>query len=187
VLGFVPLKMVNKVRCPRSVLDAGVSRPDKPGDKDSQIPSIEENSVFGLHPSEMDEYLRQDVTNPDNQGVLVQAMCKFLRTRDAIFGNMLYSDPSWETILLLHAARTENRPVTFADLHVVLLASPETLTRCISMLEANGLVTRREVKPAPILELSAKALEMIDRMFKTTPNNTDPVWENVKINSTADF
>ncbi len=135
----------------------------------------------------MDEYLRQDVTNPDNQGVLVQAMCKFLRTRDAIFGNMLYSDPSWETILLLHAARTENRPFTFADLSAVLLASSETLTRCISMLESNDLVTRRDIKPVPVLELSTKALEMIDRMFKTTPNNADPVWENLKIASKAHF
>jgi hypothetical protein len=165
----------------------GVSRIDEPGEKDSQIPPIEENSVFGLHSSEMDEYLRQDVTNPDNQGVLVQAMCKFLRTRDAIFGNMLYSDPSWETILLLHAARTENRPVTFADLSAVLLASSETLTRCISMLESNDLVTRRDIKPVPVLELSTKALEMIDRMFKTTPNNADPVWENLKIASKAHF
>ena len=135
----------------------------------------------------MDEYLRQDVTNPDIQGTLVQAMCKFLRTRDSIFGNMLYSDPSWETILLLHAARTENRPVTFADLSSVLLASPETLTRCVSMLEANDLVTTRDSKPAPVLELSAKALEMIDRMFKHTPNYADPVWENAKIEDKAVF
>lgn len=141
--------------------------------------------MFGLHPSETDEYLRQDVTNPDIQGALVQAMCKFLRTRDAIFGNMLYSDPSWETILLLHAARTENRPVTFADISHVLLASHETLTRCISMLEASELVMTRDSEPTPVLELSPKALEMIDRMFKQTPNHTDPVWENAKIGDKA--
>lgn len=155
--------------------------------KEKQIPPIEENSVFGLHTAEMDEYLRQDVSKPNNQGALVQAMCKFLRTRDHIFGNMLYSDPSWETILLLHASRTENRPVTFADLGNVLLASPETLTRCIAMLEANDLVTTREMKPASVFELSAKALEMIDRMFKLTPNNAEPVWETTKIGSKADF
>ncbi len=155
--------------------------------KEKQIPPIEENSVFGLHPAEMDEYLRQDVSKPNNQGALVQAMCKFLRTRDAIFGNMLYSDPSWETILLLHAARTEKRPVTFSDLGNVLLASPETLTRCISMLESNDLVTTRDIKPGPVLELSTKALDMIDRMFKLTPNNTEPVWETAKIDSKADF
>lgn len=187
MLGFVQVKMVNGKRCSSGILAECISRTDEPRSKDSQIPPIEENSVFGLHPSEMDEYLRQDVTKPNNQGALVQAMCKFLRTRDAIFGNMLYSDPSWETILLLHAARTEKRPVTFADLGDVLLASPETLTRCISMLEANDLVRTRDVKPAPVLELSAKALEMIDRMFKTTPNNAEPVWEDAKIDSNADF
>lgn len=147
----------------------------------------EKYPIFGLQPSEMDEFLTQDASIPDNQAVLVQAMCKFLRTRDSIFGNMLYSDPSWETILLLHAARTERRTVTFSDLCGVLLASAGTLTRCLSMLEANGLIVQRNLEGGPALELSAKALEMIDRMFKLTPNTADPVWENTKIDGVIDF
>lgn len=143
--------------------------------------------MFGLQAEETDEYLRQDTTDPDIQGTLVQAMCKFLRTRDRIFGNLLYSDPSWETILLLHAARTENRLVTFDDLDNTLLASSETLARCIAMLETNDLVVRKNAMPAPVLELTAKALEMIDRMFKLTPKSTDPVWESAKITSNTEF
>lgn len=143
--------------------------------------------MFGLQPEETDEYLRQDTTDPDIQGALVQAMCKFLRTRDRIFGNLLYSDPSWETILLLHAARTENRLVTFDDLDNTLLASSETLARCIAMLETNDLVVRKNAMPAPVLELTAKALEMIDRMFKLTPKSTDPVWESATITSNTEF
>lgn len=133
--------------------------------------------------SEGAAFLQHNVADPDVQASLVQAMCKFLCARDRVFAQMVYSDPSWEIILLLHAARTEAADISFADLCRVLNASSETLTRCISLLEGNGLVLRRDTGSGDVLELSPRALDMIDQAFKLTSERQTPVWGNRRIES----
>ena len=108
-------------------------------------------------------------------------MCKYLRARDRVFGHMLYSDPSWEIILLLHAARTEGVQAGFTELCRVLDASPETLMRCVALLEDNGLVVKQDGDASTVLDLSARALELIDQTFKLTPPRSEPVWQSEKL------
>jgi len=103
-------------------------------------------------------------------------MCKFLRARDSVFGNLIYSDPSWEIILLLHAARTEGVKVSFPELDRALSASAETLTRCLTLLETNGLVLRDGGNADSPLTLSNGALAMIERSFAELPPREARVW-----------
>lgn len=103
-------------------------------------------------------------------------MCKFLRARDSVFGNLIYSDPSWEIILLLHAARTEGADVGISELDRALSASTETLTRCLTLLETNGLVIRADGQADTFLTLSDSALAMIEQSFARLPIRGTPVW-----------
>lgn len=117
-----------------------------------------------------------DWHDPKDQASIVRTMCKFLRARDSAFGNLVYSDPSWEIILLLHAARTEGVEVGFPQLEGVLSASAETLTRCLTLLEANGLVLRAGSGADAPLTLSDDALAMIERSFAQMPPRESQVW-----------
>lgn len=104
-------------------------------------------------------------------------MCKFLRARDSVFGNLIYSDPSWEILLLLHAARTEGVQVGSPELGRALPASAEALKRCLALLEKNGLVRRMGDDPEATLVLSDNALAMIEQSFARIPPRGSRVWE----------
>lgn len=129
-----------------------------------------------LQVSEEDTVKLPDWHDPKDQASIVRTMCKFLRARGSVFGNLIYSDPSWEIVLLLHAARTEGVEVGFPQLDSALSASAATLTRCLTLLEASGLVLLAGSGADAPLTLSDDALAMIERSFTQMPSRESQVW-----------
>lgn len=72
------------------------------------------------------------------------------RGRDSVFGPHLFSDPSWDTLLELYAARLGDRNVSLAELSKVINTPLSTTGRWISLLENRGLVTSSQdpVRPS---------------------------------------
>ena len=146
-------------------------------EKENRISTVAENPALGLQVSEEAPYLLPNWQNPKDQASIILTMCKFLRARDSVFGNLIYSDPSWEILLLLHAARTEGVQVGSPELGRALPASAEALKRCLALLEKNGLVRRMGDDPEATLVLSDNALAMIEQSFARIPPRGSRVWE----------
>lgn len=60
------------------------------------------------------------------------------RERSRVFGDDLFSDPAWDILLELFAARLAERRMTLGDLASV--APQSTLARWVAALEERGLV-----------------------------------------------
>lgn len=147
-------------------------------EKDNRIPTVAESPALALIVSEGAPNLLPNWHDPKDQASIILTMCKFLRARDSVFGDLIYSDPSWEILLLLHAARTEGVQVCFAQLVRALPASADALKRCFALLETNGLVRRTNTEAEATLALSGNALAMIEQSFARIPPKGSRVWEN---------
>jgi hypothetical protein len=146
------------------------------GNKDNGISRVSDNAAVRLPTPLQGAQPAPDWHDPISQASIIQTTCKFLRARDGVFGNLIYSDPSWEIILLLHAARTEGVKVGFSELGRALSASTEILTRCLTLLETNELVLRDGGDADTPLTLSRGALAMIERSFAELPPREAHVW-----------
>lgn len=82
----------------------------------------------------MSETGRAEVTEDQ-----VRSILRVRRGRSRIFGEGLFSDPAWDILLELLAARLANRKITLSDLNEV--APKSVLARWIATLEEKGLVT----------------------------------------------
>ena len=71
------------------------------------------------------------------------------RERDAVFGPHLFSDPSWDTLLELYAAKLGDRNVSLAELSRVIDTPLSTAARWIAVLERRGLVATVEDRLRP--------------------------------------
>jgi DNA-binding MarR family transcriptional regulator len=71
------------------------------------------------------------------------------RGRDAVFGAHLFSDPSWDTLLELYAAKLGDRNVSLAELSRVINTPLSTTARWIAVLERRGLVATVEDRLRP--------------------------------------
>lgn len=69
----------------------------------------------------------------------VRSILDVRRGRSGIFGEGLFSDPAWDILLELLAARLGNRKVTLSELNTI--APKSVLARWIAELEDRGLVT----------------------------------------------
>ena len=63
------------------------------------------------------------------------------RGRDAVFGSDLFSDPCWDTLLELYAAKLGNRRMSLDDLSKAISTPASTTMRWISVLQNRGLVS----------------------------------------------
>ena len=64
------------------------------------------------------------------------------RLREEIFGESLFSDPSWDMLLDLFASTEEGRSVSVSSLCIAATVPPTTALRWIEVLFERGLVTR---------------------------------------------
>lgn len=62
------------------------------------------------------------------------------RERDAVFGPNLFSEPSWDALLELYAARLGNRKVSLGDLSRAIDTPASTTARWVAVLEERKLV-----------------------------------------------
>jgi DNA-binding MarR family transcriptional regulator len=71
------------------------------------------------------------------------------RGREAVFGPYLFSEPTWDALLELYAARLGKRRMSIADLSRVINIPRSTTVRWISALEDRGLVTSESDTKVP--------------------------------------
>lgn len=64
------------------------------------------------------------------------------RGREAVFGKDLFSDPAWDILLELYAARLASRTMAVSELATAIGTPFLTTTRWVSALEARGFVER---------------------------------------------
>lgn len=93
------------------------------------------------------------------------------RARSEVFGPGLFSDPAWDILLQLCAARARGRRLGIED--IVADVPRSTLARWAAVLEQRGLICREEDSgdPARIwLSLSASgALKMAELLARLRP------------------
>ncbi|MDB5692725.1 MAG: MarR family transcriptional regulator [Alphaproteobacteria bacterium] len=91
------------------------------------------------------------------------------RNRERVFGQGLFSDPSWDILLDLYISRREARKVTISSACIAASAPSTTATRHIAHLVQRGLVLRIP-HPADArssyLELSPKADVKLSQLFR---------------------
>lgn len=111
-------------------------------------------------------------TNPAATERYIRNMLKFRRHRDRFFTAELFADPAWDILLELYAAALGQQRVPVSKLCTAAAVPPTTALRWINLLEAEGLIDRKD---DPIdarrkfVMLSAKALDAMDAYFRTVP------------------
>ena len=68
----------------------------------------------------------------------IGSILQIRRRRSEVFGEGLFSDPAWDILLELFAARLANRRLELSDL--ASIAPKSTLARWVAVLEERGLV-----------------------------------------------
>jgi hypothetical protein len=70
------------------------------------------------------------------------------RLRQMLFGQGLFSDPAWDTLLLLFRAELEERPMTLDQLSEALRQSMTIVLRHTDLMERRGLLLAQIGSPA---------------------------------------
>lgn len=135
---------------------------------ETRAPEVMENLAMGLQACEQASHLIEDRSADAAEIEFVKAMYRCLRGRDRVFGHGLFSDPVWDILLLLHVRSAEGVTYSFAEICEALPASPETLSRCLALLESRELVLRLDNSPAAPLRLGRKALDMMGEVFASS-------------------
>lgn len=89
------------------------------------------------------------------------------RARAAIFGENLFSDPAWDILLELFAARLGRRSMSASELALAIESPPSTTLRWIAVLHDRGLVecARGAVGTLhPTLSLSTEGASKMERL-----------------------
>jgi DNA-binding MarR family transcriptional regulator len=90
------------------------------------------------------------------------------RGRIAVLGEQLFSDPAWDILLELYAARLGERQMSVADLSVATGTPPSVTARWVSLLEGRGLLLTRtgpDRREPLLVELTADAESKLDRLI----------------------
>ena len=85
----------------------------------------------------------------------VQSVLTVRRGREALFGRKLFSDPAWDVILELYAARLGDRRMSAPELARVIGLPASVIARWVSALVEAGVVERGpDETREPTLELT---------------------------------
>jgi DNA-binding MarR family transcriptional regulator len=99
----------------------------------------------------------------------IQSLLLARRARTALFGNELFSDPAWDLLLELYAARLGERTTSLAHLAQAIDTPPSTLARWVTALNENGLTTSTANSPDPakiIVSLTDQGLTKLEQLAK---------------------
>lgn len=98
----------------------------------------------------------------------IQSILEVRRQRSAILGDGLFSDPAWDILLELLAARLGKRKLTLSDLENI--APPSVVARWVATLQERALVVceTNAFRPDQFgIELSEECSHRLMRFFKT--------------------
>lgn len=90
------------------------------------------------------------------------------RARDDLLGRDLFSDPAWDMLLELYAAKLAGRTMTLKQLALAVETPPSTAARWLSALDEHGLTTLagRPDEDGGLVSLSAEGLSKLDRLAR---------------------
>jgi DNA-binding MarR family transcriptional regulator len=88
------------------------------------------------------------------------------RARDALLGRDLFSDPAWDMLLELYAAKLAGRTMTLEQLALATETPPSTAARWLSALDERGLITSvgHSNDDFGTVVLSAEGLSKLERL-----------------------
>jgi DNA-binding MarR family transcriptional regulator len=93
------------------------------------------------------------------------------RARSALFGKDLFSDPAWDILLELHAAKLAGHGVALLDLAKAIETPVSTVGRWIGILKERGLVQSSldadSVHFFTLTQQAASQLEMLGKRWAT--------------------
>ncbi len=104
---------------------------------------------------------------PDPQ--LVRRIIRQRQMRGRFFDATLLTDPVWDMVLDLTAARAERKSVTVTSLCIASGAPPSTAVRWIGQLIDAGMLERRtnpHDRRSAYIDLTSKAVEAVSRYFE---------------------
>jgi hypothetical protein len=89
------------------------------------------------------------------------------RARDGLLGKDLFSDPAWDLLLELYAAKLGGRAMTLPDLALATETPPSTAARWLSALNERGL-TMSSAGPSgeARISLSAEGLSKLEHLAR---------------------
>ena len=130
---------------------------------DAGLESKQPSALDGLKTMLSEGHLGQFQINEDHILSLLLAR----RARDDLLGKDLFSDPAWDLLLELYAAKLAGRAMTLHELVLATETPPSTAARWLSALNERGLTTSA-ADPADqgriLVSLSAEGLSKLDRL-----------------------
>lgn len=95
----------------------------------------------------------------------IQSVLAVRRARSSILGEGLFSDPAWDIVLELYAAKLGHRKTSIEDLARVSGAPLSTTRRWITALEEQGLAKREQTRGSCIwISLTANGASKMERL-----------------------
>lgn len=95
-------------------------------------------------PPQVDEAHRAPQEAPEPDAATIRALLRARRARDRFFASDLFSDPAWDMLLDLAAARLEGRQVSVSSLCIAAAVPTTTALRWIKRMCDDGLLVRIE-------------------------------------------
>ena len=97
-----------------------------------------------------------------------QSVLNVRRAREALFDRHLFSDPAWDIILELYAAKLSDRTMSFGELTRAIDVPKSVISRWISALGEAGVVdtgSDPSVTDASSIKLTAQAATKLAQLF----------------------
>ena len=91
------------------------------------------------------------------------------RARDAILGEELFSDPGWDVLLELYAARLSGRETSVSELASAIRTPPSIVARWVDTLSKHGLTTappERSNSASAVVSLTDEGLSKLEHLAK---------------------
>ena len=97
----------------------------------------------------------------------IQSLLLARRARDELLGRDLFSDPAWDLLLELYAAKLGRRAMTLRDLALATGTPPSTTARWLSALDERGLIMSSAAAVGQArIALSAEGLSKLERLAR---------------------
>ena len=123
-----------------------------------------------------------------DRAALVEGTLRVRRSRDALLGPKLFSDPAWEILLLLYLSALRSQQVTVSDCAVDTGMSEATATRWVATLEAQDMLKRSKDandRRRCFIAATPFTFNAMNRLFDNAswqrPATLDPIAANLNI------
>lgn len=100
------------------------------------------------------------------------------RSRSRTLGENLFSDPAWDILLELYAAKLDQRSLTLSELAPAIATPTSTTARWVALLKDRGLIESEMDSTRPIqvsLRLTEEGLSRMERLLGRLASAFEPI------------